>query len=47
MEAAQGTSFYKMAEYQRSVADMIRNDPNVEAFMANAATATTTRCTSS
>ena len=36
IEAAQGTSYYKMAEYQRSVADVIRNDPNVEVFMGNA-----------
>ena len=36
IEAAQGTSYYKMAEYQRNVADVIRNDPNVEVFMGNA-----------
>ncbi len=36
IEAAQGTSYYKMAQYQRTVADVIRNDPNVEVFMGNA-----------
>jgi HAE1 family hydrophobic/amphiphilic exporter-1 len=35
MEAAQGTSFYKMVEYQRKLADILRNDPNVETFMAS------------
>src|SRR5260221_11900987 len=35
MEAAQGTSFYQMADYQRKVADIIRRDPNVETFMAS------------
>jgi HAE1 family hydrophobic/amphiphilic exporter-1 len=33
IEAAQGTSFYKMVEYQRRVADLVRNDPNIETFM--------------
>src|SRR5258708_18916821 len=35
MEAAQGTSFYQMVDYQRKVADIIRRDPNVETFMAS------------
>ena len=33
--AAQGTSFYKMMDYQKSVADIIRRDPNVDTFMAS------------
>ena len=33
--AAQGTSFYKMVDYQRQLADVIRKDPNVVTFMAN------------
>jgi HAE1 family hydrophobic/amphiphilic exporter-1 len=35
LEALQGTSFYKMVEYQRQVSDVIRRDPNVLSFMAN------------
>ena len=35
MQAAQGTSFYKMVDYQKRLADIIRKDPNVEAFLAN------------
>jgi len=35
MRSAQGTSFYKMAEYQKAIADIIRKDPNVDAFLAN------------
>jgi hydrophobic/amphiphilic exporter-1 (mainly G- bacteria), HAE1 family len=35
MQAAQGTSFYKLVEYQKRLADIIRKDPNVEAFLAN------------
>ena len=35
MVAAQGTSFYKMVTYQRQVADVVRADPNVLAFMAS------------
>jgi len=34
-EAAQGTSFYQMAQYQRRVTDIIRNDPNVETVMSS------------
>jgi hydrophobic/amphiphilic exporter-1 (mainly G- bacteria), HAE1 family len=33
-EAAQGTSFYEMAEYQKVVADIIRRNPNVAALMS-------------
>jgi hydrophobic/amphiphilic exporter-1 (mainly G- bacteria), HAE1 family len=35
MRAAQGTSFYKMVDYQKRIADVIRTDPNVDAFLAN------------
>jgi hydrophobic/amphiphilic exporter-1 (mainly G- bacteria), HAE1 family len=35
MIAAQGTSFYKMVEYQRQLADVVRKDPNVLTFMAS------------
>ena len=35
MIAAQGTSFYRMVTYQRQVADVVRADPNVLAFMAS------------
>ena len=33
--AAQGTSFYKMMEYQKAVADIVSKDPNVDTFMAS------------
>src|SRR5271170_1147277 len=33
-EAAQGTSFYQMAEYQKIVAEIVRQNPNVEALMS-------------
>ena len=36
IQAAQGTSFYKMVEYQKRIADIVRKDPDVEAFMTNA-----------
>jgi len=36
IQAAQGTSFYKMVEYQKRIADIVRQDPDVEAFMTNA-----------
>jgi HAE1 family hydrophobic/amphiphilic exporter-1 len=32
-EAAQGTSFYKMAEYQKRVAEILRQDPAIESFI--------------
>ncbi len=35
MEAAQGTSFYKMVDYQRQLADVVRRDPNVLTFMTS------------
>jgi HAE1 family hydrophobic/amphiphilic exporter-1 len=35
LEAAQGTSFYKLVEYQRRVADIVRQDPDVETFMTS------------
>ena len=35
LQAAQGTSFYKMVEYQKRLADILRKDPNVETFLAN------------
>ncbi len=34
-EAAQGTSYYKMAEYQQRVSEMIASDPNIESFMSS------------
>jgi HAE1 family hydrophobic/amphiphilic exporter-1 len=33
VETAQGTSFYKLAEYQRTVAEVVRREPNIETFM--------------
>ena len=33
-EAAQGTSFYQMADYQKIVANIVRQNPNVEALMS-------------
>ena len=36
IQAAQGTSFYKMVEYQQQIADIVRKDPDVDAFMTNA-----------
>jgi len=33
METAQGTSFYKLVEYQRTVAEVVRQEPNIETFM--------------
>jgi hydrophobic/amphiphilic exporter-1 (mainly G- bacteria), HAE1 family len=35
MMAAQGTSFYKMMDYQKAVADIVSRDPNVDTFMAS------------
>jgi HAE1 family hydrophobic/amphiphilic exporter-1 len=34
-EAAQGTSFYQMSQYQQRVTDIIRNDPDVESIMSS------------
>ena len=33
VESAQGTSFYKLVEYQRTVAEVVRQEPNIETFM--------------
>jgi HAE1 family hydrophobic/amphiphilic exporter-1 len=33
-EAAQGTSFYEMARYQQIVADIVKQNPNIEALMS-------------
>jgi HAE1 family hydrophobic/amphiphilic exporter-1 len=33
-EAAQGTSFIQMSQYQRAISEVFRNDENVEAFMS-------------
>ena len=33
-EAAQGTSYYQMVEYQKQIAEVIRRDPNVEALVS-------------
>ncbi len=34
-EAQQGTSFYKMSEYQKTVAEIVRAHPDVEAFTSS------------
>src|SRR5678815_363103 len=36
VQAAQGTSFYKMVEYQAKIAEIVRQDPDVDTFMTNA-----------
>jgi HAE1 family hydrophobic/amphiphilic exporter-1 len=33
-EALQGTSYYQMVDYQKQVADIVRDDPNVAALMS-------------
>ncbi len=33
-EALQGTSYYQMVDYQKEVADIVRQDPNVDALMS-------------
>ena len=35
VEAAQGTSFYKMVEYQKIIAAIVRQDPDLEMLMTN------------
>jgi hydrophobic/amphiphilic exporter-1 (mainly G- bacteria), HAE1 family len=35
LRAAQGTSFTKMVEYQKKLADVLQKDPNIETFLAN------------
>ena len=32
-EAAQGTSFYQMVEYQKKIAEVLSKNPNVDSFM--------------
>jgi HAE1 family hydrophobic/amphiphilic exporter-1 len=34
-EAAQGTSYYQMVEYEKKIADTVAQDPNVDALMAS------------
>ncbi len=34
-EAAQGTSFFQMAQYEKKIADVVAADPNVDALMAS------------
>ena len=41
-EAAQGTSYYQMLEYEKKIADMVANDPNVDALMASIGGTTST-----
>jgi HAE1 family hydrophobic/amphiphilic exporter-1 len=35
LEAAQGTSYYKMAQYQKRVSDIVARDPNVDTIMSS------------
>ncbi|HEY4365341.1 MAG TPA: efflux RND transporter permease subunit [Bryobacteraceae bacterium] len=35
LRAAQGTSFTKMVQYQKMLADVLQKDPNIETFLAN------------
>ena len=39
-EAAQGTSYYQMVEYEQQIAELVANDPNVESLMASVGGAT-------
>jgi HAE1 family hydrophobic/amphiphilic exporter-1 len=41
-EAAQGTSFYQMVQYEKQIADMVAADPNVEALSASVGGTTAT-----
>jgi hydrophobic/amphiphilic exporter-1 (mainly G- bacteria), HAE1 family len=43
VEAAQGTSYYKMVDYVQQVATILRRDPNIDSFMSNADTGNTPR----
>ncbi len=43
LEAAQGTSYYKMVDYVQRVATILRADPNVDSFMSQADTTNTPR----
>src|SRR3982751_249927 len=39
-EASQGTSYYQMVEYEKKIADLVAQDPNVESLMASVGGAT-------
>jgi hydrophobic/amphiphilic exporter-1 (mainly G- bacteria), HAE1 family len=39
-EAAQGTSYYQMVEYQKAIADVVRADPDVESLVSSVGGAT-------
>ena len=41
-EAAQGTSYYQMLQYEKNAADTVANDPNVDALMASIGGTTST-----
>jgi len=43
LEAAQGTSYYKMVDYVQRVAAIMRRDPNIDTFMSQADTTNTPR----
>jgi hydrophobic/amphiphilic exporter-1 (mainly G- bacteria), HAE1 family len=43
LEAAQGTSYYKMVDYVQRVSAILRKDPNIDSFMAQADTTNTPR----
>ena len=43
LEAAQGTSYYKMVDYVQKVSAILRRDPNIDSFMAQADTTNTPR----
>jgi hydrophobic/amphiphilic exporter-1 (mainly G- bacteria), HAE1 family len=43
LQAQQGTSFYKMVDYVKTVANILRKDPNISSFMSNADTGNTPR----
>src|SRR4029077_10721890 len=39
-EAAQGTSYYQMVEYQKAIGEVVRQDPNVESLVSSIGGAT-------
>ena len=43
LEAAQGTSYYKMLDYVNRVSAILREDPNIDSFMSNASNSNQTR----
>ncbi len=43
LEAAQGTSYYKMVDYVQTISAVLRRDPNIDSFMAQADTTNTPR----